>query len=44
MLFAFQSEDLRSKLDDYERINKAQRTLSEHNSHLEQELKKMHLQ
>ncbi|KAL1376489.1 hypothetical protein pipiens_004377 [Culex pipiens pipiens] len=38
------SEDLRSKLDDYERINKAQRTLSEHNSHLEQELKKMHLQ
>uniref|UniRef100_A0A1Q3FM92 Putative myosin-2 heavy chain n=1 Tax=Culex tarsalis TaxID=7177 RepID=A0A1Q3FM92_CULTA len=38
------SEDLRSKLDDYERINKAQRTLSEHNSHLEQELKKLHLQ
>ncbi|XP_055546462.1 myosin-2 heavy chain isoform X2 [Wyeomyia smithii] len=38
------NDDLRSKLDDYERINKAQRTLSEHNSHLEQELKKLHLQ
>uniref|UniRef100_A0A182NAM2 hydroxymethylglutaryl-CoA lyase n=1 Tax=Anopheles dirus TaxID=7168 RepID=A0A182NAM2_9DIPT len=33
------NEDIRSKLDDYERINKAQRTLSEHNAHLEQELK-----
>ncbi|XP_053677295.1 myosin-2 heavy chain [Anopheles nili] len=35
------NEDLRGKLDDYERINKAQRTLSEHNAHLEQELKNM---
>ncbi|XP_021702065.1 myosin-2 heavy chain isoform X2 [Aedes aegypti] len=38
------NDDLRGKLDDYERINKAQRTLSEHNSHLEQELKKLHVQ
>ncbi|XP_055594715.1 myosin-2 heavy chain [Uranotaenia lowii] len=38
------NDDLRGKLDDYERINKAQRTLSEHNSHLEQELKKMQVQ
>lgn len=40
----FQNDDLRGKLDDYERINKAQRTLSEHNSHLEQDLKKLHVQ
>uniref|UniRef100_A0A182F192 Uncharacterized protein n=1 Tax=Anopheles albimanus TaxID=7167 RepID=A0A182F192_ANOAL len=33
------NEDLRGKLDDYERINKTQRTLSEHNAELEQELK-----
>ncbi|XP_052868864.1 uncharacterized protein LOC128274644 isoform X1 [Anopheles cruzii] len=33
------NEDLRGKLDDYERINKTQRTLSEHNAQLEQELK-----
>ncbi|XP_062706338.1 myosin-2 heavy chain isoform X3 [Aedes albopictus] len=38
------NDDLRGKLDDYERINKAQRTLSEHNSHLEQDLKKLHVQ
>uniref|UniRef100_A0A182P6F0 SOGA coiled-coil domain-containing protein n=1 Tax=Anopheles epiroticus TaxID=199890 RepID=A0A182P6F0_9DIPT len=36
------NEDLRGKLDDYERINKAQRTLSEHNAHLEQELKSVY--
>ncbi|XP_050076426.1 uncharacterized protein LOC126563761 isoform X2 [Anopheles maculipalpis] len=36
------NEDLRGKLDDYERINKAQRTLSEHNAHLEQELKNVY--
>uniref|UniRef100_A0A182M105 SOGA coiled-coil domain-containing protein n=1 Tax=Anopheles culicifacies TaxID=139723 RepID=A0A182M105_9DIPT len=36
------NEDLRGKLDDYERINKAQRTLSEHNAHLEQELKNIY--
>ncbi|KFB39173.1 hypothetical protein ZHAS_00006510 [Anopheles sinensis] len=30
-------------LDDYERINKAQRTLSEHNAHLEQELKNLYV-
>ncbi|XP_058448086.1 myosin-2 heavy chain isoform X2 [Malaya genurostris] len=38
------NDDLRSKLDDYERIDKAQRTLSEHNSQLEQELKKLQIQ
>ncbi|XP_062547558.1 myosin-11 isoform X2 [Armigeres subalbatus] len=38
------NDDLRGKLDDYERINKAQRTLSDHNSQLEQELKKLHVQ
>uniref|UniRef100_A0AAG5DGW0 SOGA coiled-coil domain-containing protein n=1 Tax=Anopheles atroparvus TaxID=41427 RepID=A0AAG5DGW0_ANOAO len=37
------NEDLRGKLDDYERINKAQRTLSEHNAHLEQELKNIYV-
>ncbi|XP_058122187.1 myosin-2 heavy chain [Anopheles ziemanni] len=37
------NEDLRGKLDDYERINKAQRTLSEHNAHLEQELKNVYV-
>ena len=37
----FQNDDLRRKLDDFERINKAQRTLNEHNQTLENELKKL---
>ncbi|XP_058061394.1 uncharacterized protein LOC131211792 isoform X2 [Anopheles bellator] len=37
------NEDLRGKLDDYERINKTQRTLSEHNAQLEQELKNLYV-
>jgi chaperonin cofactor prefoldin len=39
----FQYEDLRRKLDDFERINKAQRTLNDHNQTLENELKKLKL-
>lgn len=36
-----ESEDTRRKLDDFERINKAQRTLNDHNATLENELKKL---
>lgn len=39
--FNFQNDDLRRKLDDFERISKAQRTLHDHNSTLENELKKL---
>lgn len=37
----FQYEDIRRKLDDFERINRAQRTLNDHNQTLENELKKL---
>lgn len=36
-------EDSRRKLDDFERVNKAQRTLNEHNATLENELKKLRM-
>lgn len=34
-------EESRRKLDDFERVNKAQRTLNDHNATLENELKKL---
>lgn len=34
-------DELKRKMDDFDRINKAQRTLSEHNATLESELKKL---
>lgn len=39
--FSIQNDDLRRKLDDFERINKAQRSLNDHNATLENELKKL---
>lgn len=36
-----ESDDTRRKLDDFERVNKAQRTLNDHNATLENELKKL---
>lgn len=37
------NDELRKKLDDFERVSKVHRTLSDHNNSLENELKKMRL-
>lgn len=36
-----ENDDIKRKLDDFERINKAQRTLNDHNTTLENELRKL---
>lgn len=39
--FKKENDDIRRKLEDFERINKVQRTLNDHNAMLENELKKL---
>lgn len=40
-LLHFQIDDLRKKLSDFERVNKAQNSLNDHSSNLELEIKKL---
>lgn len=40
-IVCFQNDDLRKKLSDFERVNKAQNSLNDHSSNLEQEIKRL---
>lgn len=41
LFFSFQNDELRKKLGDFNKVNKVQTSMNDHNSSLEQEIKQL---